>query len=401
MQPPRLHISTGMRQILDYPRFVGPTRVLILGTEYFFDQSWKRAAESLGWAVAMAPSAMLGGLTREQIQQLFTTIAEFKPHFILTSNYAGMDTAGIFSRFFEDARIPYVSWFTDTPRMILFGREMHFSPYSVAATWERGYLPHLEQVGFPHVFHMPLATDPHLFNGAPADTFARGLAFVGTSMRQQAAEAIEKHAHLPHVLRALEEALLEGRVTRAAFMGGLEALFAPELLAPLTASERRNLELLVNYEATRRQREALVRRLRPFGLEVRGDANWRSVHDNVQGQVGYYDDLAAFYRNTAINLNSTSLQMPYAVNQRVFDCPAAGGFLITDAQADLAALFEPAEVVVYHSLDELADLVRYFLPRPRERAAVIERARSRILAQHTHAHRLLALEGWLKERFAA
>ena len=77
-------------------------------------------------------SAYQGSLTRDDIGQLFSTIGDFKPDFILASNFAGMDVDGMFSRFFEDARIPYVSWFTDTPRMILYGRKMHVSHYMVA-----------------------------------------------------------------------------------------------------------------------------------------------------------------------------------------------------------------------------------------------------------------------------
>ena len=119
------------------------------------------------------------------------------------------------------------------------------------------------------------------------------------------------------------------------------------------------------------------------------------------GAVGYFDDLAPFYRGTAVNANTTSLQMKTAVNQRVFDCPAAGGFLITDAQEDLDEFYEPDEIVTYTGLDELEDKVRFFLTNPQERLGYIERAQKRIAARHTHRHRLQALEAFLKERYTA
>ena len=401
MSKARLQITEGMRRFLDYPKFAGPTRMLILETQYFFDQSWRRAAAALGWQTASVRSAMTGSLTRDDIQQLFVCIGEFKPHFILTSNYAGMDIAGLFARFFEDARIPYVSWFTDTPRMILYGREMHLSHYSVAATWERSYTPHFEELGFPHIHFMPLATDPELFCGEPADTFARALAFVGSSMIQQTDEALEKHRHLPHVLEAVRQAFDAGRVNRETFAEGAATILGGDLLTSLGASEQRNVELLLNYEATRRQRAAMAQRLAPLGLQVRGDAHWLEVLSNVDGAVGYYDDLSGFYRSTAVNLNTTSLQMRYAVNQRVFDCPAAGGFLITDRQADVSTFFDPErEVVTYASLDELEDKVRYYLGRPEERKEIVRRAQRLVAAEHTHAHRLQGLETFLRERFA-
>ena len=401
MQEPRLQISEGMRRILDYPRFRETTRMLVLETGYFFDQSWLRAGRALGWETAAVSSAMIGGLTRDQIAVLFRTIAEFKPDFLMTSNYAGMDVAGIFSRFFEDARLPYVSWFTDTPRMILFGRQMHLSHYAVAATWERAYIPYFEKLGFQHIVFLPHATDPELFQGKPETHFDRDLAFVGMSMVEQTQEALEKHLHLPHVVSAVEEAFAEGRVTRETYARGMDAILDPELLSQLDESEKRNVELLINYESTRRQREDLGRTLAPLGLEVRGDPGWLGIVNNVGGQVGYFSDLAPFYRRTRVNVNSTSLQMRWAVNQRVFDCPAAGGFLITDNQADMERFFEPeTESITYSCNEELRDKAAYFLKHPEERRPIIMNAQRRIAAEHTHAHRLQTLETCLRERFA-
>jgi spore maturation protein CgeB len=155
------------------------------------------------------------------------------------------------------------------------------------------------------------------------------------------------------------------------------------------------------YEGTRRIRAALVQRLAPLGIEVHGDPEWQRVHDRCFGDLGYFDALAPFYRSTAINVNSTSIQMATAVNQRVFDCPAAGGFLLTDAQLDLNAFFDPGqECVSYHTLDELVEHIARYQTDAHERRRIIAQAQARIAAQHTHAHRLRDLERYLRERFA-
>ncbi len=400
MTAPRLHLTEGMRRFLDYPKFTDATRMLILDTGYFFDKSWWRAAEELGWEVATVPSVIAGSLTRDDVAALFRTLAEFKPDFVLTSNYAGMDAVGLFARFFNDAKMPYVSWFTDTPRMILFNRTMYVSEYAVAATWEKAYAPHLEAYGFSHVHYMPLATDPAIFDGSPPSDFDRDLAFVGNSMLVQLAEALEAHRDLPQVVAAVEAALNEGRVTKAAYTEGISSIIGEALYDSLNESQRRNAELLMNYEATSQQRVNLVNYLLPMGIEARGDGSWQRILSGYESNLGYFDDLAPFYRSTAINLNNTSLQMRDAVNQRVFDCPAAGGFLITDNQPDLHDLFDvEKEVVTYDSLPELGEKIQYYLKRPEERAAIVERARARVLSEHTHRHRLQGLEAYLKPRF--
>lgn len=402
MESRRLHLSSGMRQILTYPKFAGPTRLLILETGYFFDGGWRRAAEALGWKTASVSSVMVGGLTRDEVRSLFTTLAEFKPDFILASNYAGMDTEALFAHFYEDARIPYVSWFTDTPRMILYERTVRPSFYQVAATWERAYTDHFTKLGFQHVPYLPLATAPALFYGAPVDQHDRNLAFVGQSMIGHAAEAWDKLHHAPELADAIRKAFNEGRVTRERFAEGIVPILGAELLAGRTPQELRTVELLLVYEATRRQREALVKRLEPLGIKVRGDPAWAQVTANAAGGIGYFTDLAAFYRGTAVNLNSTSLQMKTSVNQRVFDCPAAGGFLLTDHQADLEELFDAdTEVATYASLDELADKAGHYLRHPEARREIVLRAQRRVLAHHTLRHRLEFLEAYLKERFAS
>ena len=55
--------------------------------------------------------------------------------------------------------------------------------------------------------------------------------------------------------------------------------------------------------------------------------------------VGYGAQSAQVYRDTLISVNATNLQMPSTVNQRLFDVPAAGGFLISDNQPEMAELF--------------------------------------------------------------
>ena len=57
--------------------------------------------------------------------------------------------------------------------------------------------------------------------------------------------------------------------------------------------------------------------------------------------VDYRSEIAQWYRRIKINLNITSCQMPTALNQRVFDVPACGGFILNDNQTDLKELFSP------------------------------------------------------------
>ena len=157
----------------------------------------------------------------------------------------------------------------------------------------------------------------------------------------------------PELEKSVREAFDSEGVTRHAFGQGLANILGQNCVAALDADQRTQAELLLFTEGTRRLRRRLVQMLVLEGLEVRGDEGWLQSIPSVGDSVTYVSDLPAFYRDCEINLNVTSIQMPTAVNQRVFDCPAAGGFLLTDAQSALASLFDlDEEVVAYSSLDE-------------------------------------------------
>ena len=118
------------------------------------------------------------------------------------------------------------------------------------------------------------------------------------------------------------------------------------------------------------------------------------------GPLDYYEDLPFFYPQSDVSLNATSLQMKGAVNQRVFDVPAAGGFVLTDAREQLAALFTPGrEAAVYADPGEIEALARHYLSHPAQRERVSRAARERIAAEHTYEHRLAELAGAMKKAF--
>ena len=90
---------------------------------------------------------------------------------------------------------------------------------------------------------------------------------------------------------------------------------------------------------------------RNFRRRIRGDAGWKGLVGGafrLAPPLDYHKELPAFYNACTVNFNATNLQMGKAVNQRVFDVPACGAFLLTDHQESVEGLFEVGkEVVTY------------------------------------------------------
>ena len=77
-----------------------------------------------------------------------------------------------------------------------------------------------------------------------------------------------------------------------------------------------------------------------------------------------------------------------AINPRVFEIAACGGFQLCDPCAGLEQLFDfDTELPVYRDVPELRAKIDHFLAHPDERAATAQRAQERVLREHTYEHR--------------
>lgn len=106
-----------------------------------------------------------------------------------------------------------------------------------------------------------------------------------------------------------------------------------------------------------------------------------------------------FYNTQRFTLNVTRAAMKevgYAPSVRLFEAGACGTPIISDAWDGLGSFFEVGEeILVSRSAD---DTLRYLRElSEEERRSVGERARSRVLSEHTNAHRAEELEQYLLE----
>ena len=150
-----------------------------------------------------------------------------------------------------------------------------------------------------------------------------------------------------------------------------------------------------------------LQQLAKSGLRVYGNEDWAKLTKGTPlskcftGKTVAHEDLPRLFRNSRINVNMHHLQSTTSLNLRVFDVPAAGGFLLTDYMPGLEEMFEiDREIVVYRSRQELKDKVDYYLSNPKKREEIARRGRERVMRDHTFRNRwrqlldILRAEGW-------
>ncbi len=79
----------------------------------------------------------------------------------------------------------------------------------------------------------------------------------------------------------------------------------------------------------------------------------------------------------------------YQASPRVFEVLACGAFLLVDNQPDVRKLFKDKyHLAIFRSLEELKELVKYYLENDIERNKISQQGRKFVLSNHTFKHRV-------------
>ena len=165
----------------------------------------------------------------------------------------------------------------------------------------------------------------------------------------------------------------------------------PNALAPRAADRRETLVLIAN--PTHHRRAVVAGLTQAMALYGPGWSAFAGAPHEIHARRVPPGDLAGLYAAhfAALNIRN-ELNALDGLNQRAFAPCLQGTPVVAEDQIDLAACFEPGrETFVWRTPAELDDLYARLRADPGEAAEVGERARRRVLADHTFARRLEAL----------
>jgi len=394
MPSPALRAALGYRKLLPER----PPRALVLRADYYVFGDLIEGARELGWSIDVLETPREGRGQGSFLRELLGRAVEGRPDFLLSVNHLGFDEEGALAGLLDDLGLPLASWFVDHPLPILGGAPESARANTQLFCFERSALPWLRDAGFEEPAYLPTAASTRRFHPDAVDAelaseLGAPLVFVGGSWWRRAREDFDAGRRARSI--GLEE---RGPVDRQL----LRRAPCPEL-AGLSRRDHDALQVALA-ERSMRRRRALLETLAPLAPRVHGDEAWRrllpelDLHPSLDPERA----LPACFAGSAVNLNVTAEQMPTAVNQRVWEVPAAGGFLLTDDQEDVGLHFELGrEAVTYGSPEEALELAQHFLEHRSEREAIATRAFERVEREHRTRHRLLEVERVMRARFGS
>lgn len=393
---PLSEAAPALRRALGYRKFSREMlKVVVLDSGYHLQRECAISLRALGHTVKTIHFRS-DACFADILQSLLATLTGFKPDFVLTINHLGFDRDGALGALLERMEVPIAAWYVDSPFFVLRSRALFAQNVTSLFLWDDAYAPTLKRAGAQVVHYLPLAADTDILNHPQRTPQQRyPILFVGDSMQQ---------ADMKWRGRIAPESQL--RCQRIA-----ESLVCDRayLLKELNYSEDHrtgdwDLLALATFRATGSYRKRVLSFVPQKSLHLIGDEGWRRVLPQARHHppVCYGEELARAFCSATINVNATSLQMPRAVNQRVFDVPAAGAFLLTDMQSDMTRHFTlSADTKLYRSPEEAKEFAAFYANKPIVRERATAHLRAQIVQRHTYVHRLQALVHCMRQRHAA
>ena len=343
----------------------------------------KRTFESMGYEIKEVYQDLLNyDVDEEFAEKLRGIIRTDCFEFLFTVNYFPL-----ISNVCQEQGLLYVCWSCDNPLISMYHQSV-FNDVNRIFLFDLTNVEEFKGMGVKHIYHLPLAVDckrlDYLFaNSNVQQDFSNDISFVGSLYEKNSYDKLEYT--LPDYLRGYFEALMEAqRDLQGANI--IDRMLTPEILMELEnyfeleKSEESLSDLNLIFSVTtlgfkiaqKQRRRILIDLSKHHNVSIYTNSDTKDLLKvNYRGSVDYWREMPFVFRDSKINLNMTIPNIKSGVPLRIYDILGAGGFCLTNFQAELPMQFENEKHLVwYYSNEDLYEKVKYYLNHDSEREKI-------------------------------
>lgn len=286
----------------------------------------------------------------------------------------------------HDNGIRYISWSYDNPIDAVGIEESLAYPEVMLFVFDRIQAEGYNKKGFDNVIYLPLAVncgrlEKIRLSKGEEQLYTTDVAFVGKmydSMIDSFLANMDDYCrgYVDSVVRAQSKVygyyFIDDMLTDE-FVDRVNNYF--KVLAPDTDFylRRENLSYAMGAQATKIERLILLKL-----ISAHYDMKYYSydkcdllTNARYMGTCNYYDQMPKVFKASKINLNITLKILQSGIPLRALDILGSGGFLLSSFQPEIAEYFENYnEVVMYDSIEDAYDKVKYYLEHEDERLRI-------------------------------
>ena len=337
----------------------------------------------------------------ETEERLSTLLHYESPDMVFSLNYFP-----VISRTCQKEKVRYISWTYDCPCYLLYSATIINSCNTVYIFDRQLYLE-FHHAGIETVHYLPLAANTGRLDQISADLtnsspFLYDISFVGSLYIEKYDYYAKISPHLSDYAKGYLDALMDAQrkvqgcdLIQGALSPVIEEMYqiCPVDPEPDGVEPREYFyeQYVVNRRTTAIERIDLLEacaRYRPLDLFTMTKELEMPVITN-HGGVEFYKEMPLVFKQSRINLNISLRGIKSGIPLRAYDIMGAGGFLLSNFQADFLDDFVPGEDFVYYeSREDLLQKVCYYLDHEEERQAIAENGHNKVAAGHTYRHRV-------------
>lgn len=317
---------------------------------------------------------------------------------LLSVNYWPM-----LSKVCQSRGLKYIAWCYDNPLNVERVEETLANPVNYVFFFDRVQYQRYKNAGFDTVFHLPLGVNRKrmermTISASETAKYSADVALVGKLYESQLPDIM---APLNDYTRGFLDALVRMQMDiRTCYL--LDECISDELIYDINRQyleqepgtqvrmSREALSYAMASEVTRRDRIVLLSLLGArFDTRLYSYQN-SEIIKNVKKYpaVDYWTEMPKIFACPRINLNPSLRIIQTGIPLRAFDIMGAGGFLLSNSQAELLELYENGrEMATYEGIEDAIDKAGFYLRHDDIRKQIAEKGRKKTLEEYSLQNR--------------
>ena len=366
-------------------------RILEFEHKHFGVEDMKEILPAMGHELTVISTPLILERTSEEFDKLFDSLiignndSHSSNSYCNTDKYCKYDAVFTFnysvvvSNCCNRHNIPYIAWVYDSPLLTIYSYTIT-NPCNYIFLFDSEQYLQLKNGGINTVYYMPLAVNTARLDRMPMNTrvhqvFDSDVSFVG-SMYNEKGNFYERLENISPYVKGYLDAVINAQqhIYGANF---LEDVLSPDII--------KAIQEITPYTPNKDGIETPSYVYANYFLARKVTQNERfeilkAVSDNFTTKLYTHNQTPELPDViNKINLNITLRSIKSGIPLRCMDIMGAGGFLLTNYQADFLEYFTPdKDFVYYESIDDLIRKCDYYIKHEDERKAIAQKGYNKV-----------------------
>lgn len=312
----------------------------------------------------------------------------------------------IISRVCNIFRVPYICWTVDNPCFQLYSDTVK-NPWNRIFMFDKSQYEKFHPLNPDCIFHMPLACDYEAWNSLELTSkdhrdYDCDISFIGSTYEEKC--KLNQLKDIPDYINGYINGIISAQLNVYGYNFIEDSLtddFCRQFKKwadwfPLGEDYTEDVKAIIadtyiGYKCTERERILTLSNISEhfhLDLYTLSDVSKLS-HANHRGGADSVTMMPKIFKCSKINLNMTNRPIKTGLPLRIFDIMGAGGFLLTNYQAEIPEHFEIGkELAAYESQEDLLNQIGYYLEHDQLRREIAENGQKKVKELHSYKVKL-------------